>query len=331
MDPERPPVTLTDYSVDLLQGGRDPWRPSRRQLRVAAVALAVLAGLGAGTAYGVDGWRERQAERDVLRSVALEVQEPAPWQADGAFRLDLHSRGPHPLHVLDLRVDGPGFPAVVVGRPLGSFGWLPVQLGVPTCDLALYTTTARTLLVGIETERGSRRTFGVPLGDVGSSLVQRWRERCGFGPPDQAFRPELVSARVRDAALVLVYEIRNDGRFPLTLQAVSGPRGVALTMSPSSLTVPVGEHPRRLTVTLRVVSCRAFSTQLVEERDLGVDVARDLQVALRHPYAGGTAVMTTNGRRGDPETGQFVVDNLVRLRDACPGWAFPSYLPGFGD
>lgn len=76
MEPDQPPVTIASPGApagtpELLDHGRDPWRPTRKQVAVVASALS-LAGLVASAAWlAYSHVHDKRADRREVKAMAL--------------------------------------------------------------------------------------------------------------------------------------------------------------------------------------------------------------------------------------------------------------------
>lgn len=143
-DRAQPDVTIIDPQAatgpaDVLAGGREPWRPTGRQVRLAAVTAVMLLA-AAGVVAVVDDRRdERALDRAAVQAVRLAASE---FSSDGFVAVDDGTRGPldgplpiglrndgrFPVRVLSMALDGPGYAPVEVGEDISPGGLIDVVL-----------------------------------------------------------------------------------------------------------------------------------------------------------------------------------------------------------
>jgi hypothetical protein len=278
VNPEPPRITITNPNApagtpDLLDHGRDPWRPSRRQVAVTAVVLLLLSLVGAGVAELRHVRHEHALDRQALREVRLTlgVDEPdaglspdiPPW----SVQLNVLNHGPAMVHVRTVQLDdGPQLPVTTGSDVLpGAVTQVIVTLSGscnPDTGRATHDVTVR-----LTTGRGQAVTRVQHLGSD-ELLNTRERARCGTLTPDEALAWSVPSSRTRGAWVEVVYDLRNTSVLPVTVTSISFPAGLDARLPALPLALAPADAPgttgpsRRVHVQLRVHDCQAFNTGL---------------------------------------------------------------------
>jgi hypothetical protein len=331
----RPEVTIVDPSApttpaDVLTGGREPWRPTRRQARLAAVVTVAVAALGITGWLVADLLRDRAADRALVRAMAFTVSETDTalfLSSDLAPTLEILSRTPGSVRILDVRVDAPGFPVLAVDEPVGHFGNVTVPLDrEASCSPALYTATVTHLLVRAATPRGAIATLKVALSDgVGEAAAYRARMHCGYLTPEEGLALDLSRAVLRDGVLTLTYRVSNQATLPVVVDGVrAAAEGLVASLASAARTIPAGGGPGQapgegsLVVRVRVSDCAALRAGLAAAGSGdGLDGPQSLRLAVHHAY--GTADLYVSGEQitvqGHDDFSS--VDHLGRLIRTC--------------
>ena len=308
MEGEPPPVTIVDPRLgtgDEPEGGRDPWRPTRRQGQVLAAALAV-ALVAAGAVALTERSRHAAATRRAeVRALSLHMGIeliPATVPNDVDPRdVPVRNDGADTVTVLRARL-GPDNDWTPLGTDVPSTGYTHVVLpDSRPCDATVVDHPITAIELEVRTRHGARSRVQVPLlGPVPTRLNHVTQVRCGLLPTDQALSATGLEDRVGRTA-VFDLEVGNASVEPLTLLALSGPPGttvsgfaVPLTLDP--LASPAAEPtPRRLHLEVRVTACAAFL------RAYGDPVGLRLTATARGPH--GTADVLVRSPYGDGPLG----------------------------
>jgi hypothetical protein len=333
-----PPVTIVDPNAptgtaDLLDSGRDPWRPSRRQVLVGVVVVLLL-GLAAGAVAQVRHVRHEHAlDAAAVRDVRIVVDSgDGGLLTDGEPEVTLVSTGRLPVTVLEVALEWPGHVERGARQevPLVASARVPVTTG-KDCRTALYTDQPQRLRVRARTSRGDVVTRAVALpAEVSELLGASERFRCAYLRPSEALVGEVSAVRTPGRSFVLTFGVRNAGVAPLTLSRLSFLPGVTVAADLPLVLPPGGADSRTvpLTVTLRVRSCAAlgaYFSQPPDERPLDA-----LTATVSNPYVQGREPgrLLVGGlfqRVGGVDSG----DGLMRrLAGTCPATLFPK---GFFD
>ncbi len=319
MNPNSPAGT-----PDLLAHGRDPWRPSRRQVVVTAAVLLVV-GIGATVAaLVVQRARVERAEREAVRALAFTFSGElfqGPTE-EGSVQLELINTGPFGATVDDVRLEAPGFATVKVSEAISSFGL--VTVAVPTtspCDPRLYSIRPDNLLVRAHTARGTTVTVRTPFGrETAEEIWRRVRATCRFQLPEEALSGSIAASSLKGRTLTLRFELSNGAALPLVIDAVTtAADGLALSARGLPLTIPAGSGNyeifghRSLTLTLRVTDCAALRRAAANAGAEGLDGPNNLKVALHHRHAAGYGWLFLDQVVGP----QVVVNHLAALAESC--------------
>lgn len=334
MEPAPPPITIVDPNAlpgaaDLLDSGRDPWRPSARQrLAITATVLAVAVAIGA-VAQVRHVRHEHALDAAAARDVGFSLDDGGGVMlTDDEPVVTLQSAGRLPVTVLGVTLAWPGYSEVQVSVPLAAYGSTQITLtSAGSCRTQLYTDQPRRLRVRARTSRGDTvtRTLALP-DDVADALGRAERFRCGFLRPSDALLAEVSAAAVRGSAVALTIGVRNGGIAPLTLSRLAFLPGVSVAVR-LPLTLPPGGPDAQtvpLPVTLRVSDCGLFAASLADPQDRLSPYA--LVATVSNPYLHDTdpswipiTSLFQLGNGGGPE------DGLNReLARTCPSRLFPK-------
>jgi hypothetical protein len=282
VQPEPPPVTIVDPNApagtaDLLEGGRDPWRSSRKQLASGAMLVLVVALLSAA-----GGWVHHVAQvgADHRRLRALAAAEVAHVQlvlsascctvdsSSSQERLVLSVGNAGPDRVRLQSVDYGGVRSWVPG-PEGELGLfpgmtvdLPVRYGMP-CGPRAGRMAPSTMALHVQLPRGGRWVGTTTVDREGLSQVETAvRLRCGMQTPTEAVYADGVQARFEGRTIVMTYDVRNTSRTAMAVTAVLGNAGLRVTAEHMPLRLPPGGQNavrgERLTVRVGIGDCRPF-------------------------------------------------------------------------
>lgn len=321
-------MTLGDPSsggtADLLEAGRDPWRPSRRQV-VAVVASGLVAALVAGAVVQVRHTRREDAldaaaVRDVTLSLGTaQARFDVASDEELEVTVELANHGALPLRVLGVRVAGEGYPGQAHDLVLLANSRVPVTLRPRPCSPAVLTTTPSQVVVQVRTERGEvvRRTLDLPP-ETATEIAQVHQRQCGYLPPDEALGSELLSATRQGRDVVAVVALSNASVRPLTVTGVEETAGLRVTAG-FPVTIPARAGPREempqveLVLRLRVTDCQYSSVGGVYG-----DVGWSLIARVRSGQQDGQAMIPLTPGPGvapgdAPDAAQL-------LLDGCPGF-----------
>jgi hypothetical protein len=282
VDREPPPITIVDPhaapgTADLLDSGRDPWRPTRANLLAGAVALLLLGLLGAGVAQvrhvqaqHAAARHERDLDRAAVAAVALTVGVVEPgYFYDGPgtppLQVTVTNVGTDTVHLTGLTLEGSDVPVDVGGDlPAGvANGFdLPVRI---TCSPRAGRDIARTVTVSLTTDRGDPVTQELPLSQDGNEVLNESdRRRCGTLRPAEALVTGVSLARRSGGWVLADLTVTNQSVLPLTLSALTFPDGLEVRVAGLPAVLPPQralDEPgteRTLHLRVRVTSCAAW-------------------------------------------------------------------------
>jgi hypothetical protein len=294
--PDPPEVTIVDPSspagtADLLDSGRDPWRPSRTQVLVGAVVVLLL-GLATGAVAQVRHVRHEHAlDRADHRQLRLFTTTTCcDLVADSPLRL-----------LVGVRNDGPDVVALERMRFAGVADWVPdsevllvpgatTDLPLPlrsSCAGAAGRGTGNEVLLDLRLVHGSRVHRTVTLDETTKlQVAQEIRSGCRMGVPNEALSADIVRSRVRGRSLVLDLLLSNRSVLPLTVRDPAPTPGLLVTGLTTPLTLPPqpsadAEPPQvQVTLVVTVADCSAF------RRDQGQAEFSEphLELTLAGPY-----------------------------------------------
>jgi hypothetical protein len=305
VDREPPPISIVDPNApsgtaDLLDSGRDPWRPSRRQVVLTVTAVLVLALVAGAVALLVLNVQAQRADRRAVRALSFELGGDVEAQPDNGLSISLELRNltRYPYTVVDVRLDGPGFGTATLGTRLAPRA--SAFLDLPTssaCDASLYVRGPRAAVVRARTARGTLVTGRVPLDRAtADDAWPRFRRSCHYLLPDEALGASASGFSFEGRTLTVRYGLENAAAVPLTIDRLTTADGVELISDDLPLTIPAGTGDyqgfghRTLTVRLRVVDCSALRQVLARAAGGdGLDGPNTLKVALHHRYDQGHA------------------------------------------
>jgi hypothetical protein len=291
MNPEPPPITIVDPNAppgtpDLIDSGRDPWRPSRRQAVVGTVVVLLLA-LVAGLAAQVRHVRHESAlDRQSVRGVRLLVNVSEPDLSAsgdvpaGSVLLNVLNDGRGLVRLRSVRIDSRAEVPVETGSDLipGALTTVPMPMsGSCAADAG---RAQHTLTFRLRTDRGQAVTTTQPLLD--DLVNQHERERCGTQTPIEALASAIVSATRRGRWVDVVLDLRNTSVLPLTVTSLTAPQGLVAQLPPlpvvlAPATAPHGTGPsRQLRLSLQVSSCDAYNTGLMRAEQFETSLAAGL-------------------------------------------------------
>lgn len=268
--PAPPVITITNPAAPAplsdvigVEAARPPRRMTRAQRRTAWLA-AVIVATGALGIWGVarirqDHRLDQEAVRELIVALAgVDSTEPSPT---GDLDLALLSDGPHPVTVVSVRLDVPGFPTVFA-RHNTLRPHEPQVVTFPSfqsCPAAISTGFDAPIRLRVRTYRGDETTLrlSTPLvaGAYEAGFVYETMERCSLYPP----RLSLESQPPTDAGrlgpdLLLNLPVRNRSHAERRIAELTVGSGLEL----SSASVPVvlrGEEITILRLQLHVADC----------------------------------------------------------------------------
>jgi hypothetical protein len=333
---EPPPITIVDPNAttdagDVLDSGRDPWRPTKRQRLTIAAAAAAVALVAGGVTEVRHVRHENALDAAAVRDVAFTVDD-----SDGFFisgeepTVTLVSTGKLPVQVLGVTVDWPGYAERTADVRLESYGHAQVEVtSGKTCSTAMYTDQPRRLRVRARSARGEVVTRTVVLPDQAAEMLgAAERFRCEFLRPDEAFVGEVTAAAVRGRTVALTVSVRNAGVERLTVSRLAFLPGVEATAHLPLVLPPGGTESDTVPVpvTLRVGDCAAFARGLATPGEelspyaLSATVS-SAYVSGRQP--GRVPVSSLFQLSTGDESGNGLVRTLART---CPSSLFPAEL-----
>jgi hypothetical protein len=234
--------------------------PTQRRLAWLAVVIVTttaLGGWGASRIRATD-----RLDREALREVQVGlVGGDTSSLAGGAGRVDLAllSNGPHPVTVVSVRLDVPGFPTLPAD-PNRLRPHEPELVTFPSpsvCPASLSRAFDAMILLRVRTYRGDETTLRLATspaaGAYSAGFVFESMERCGLYPPGlslEAQRPTGTSRRGRDLDLTLPLRNRSAAERTITSLQLSG--GLALRDQAPRIVLAGGmtvELPLRLHLT----------------------------------------------------------------------------------
>lgn len=221
----------------------------------------------------VKGFQERAQDRALLRTLSFSVNESTSgptYQPDGPIVLELVNKARGTVRVLDVRIDGPGFPTVPVDDVAGHFGSVTVVLDrAVACDTALYTRRVTGLVVRAATPRGAVATLTVPLeAGLAEGAWMRARQECGYLMPDEGFWAQLEGASLRHGVLTLTYGLQNATSLPVVVDSITAAEGLEVRAPALPLTVAAANSSAnepglgRLRIQVRVGRCDRLAAVL---------------------------------------------------------------------
>jgi hypothetical protein len=312
--------------TDVLAAGRDPWRPTRRQVVLTVVPLLVVALVGGALTVLVRHVQADRADRRAVRAMAFEVHADVDAQpGDGpSLPLQLRNRAAFEYSVLDVRFDAPGFPAVPLRSHVGArtslFLDVPKQSG---CDPSLYLRGPQALVVRARTARGTLVTVRAPFDrDAVQSTWPQLRRDCKVLLPEEAVSGGGASSySFRGGTLTVRYELVNAAALPVVVDRIRVEDGIALSTDDLPLTLPAGSGDYRdlghgtLTLRLRVTDCTALRRALAGAAGGdGLDGPTTLKVDLHHAYGKGRIWLDLS----ELLPGDTNVDHFQDLVGTCP-------------
>jgi hypothetical protein len=284
--PEPPPVTIVDPNApagtaDLLDSGRDPWRPTRATLLTGAVAVLVLGIVGAGLAQlrhvqaqHAAARHERDLDRAAVAAVALTVGVVEPESVlDGPgpppLQVTVTNVGTDTIHLTGLTLEDVAVPVDIGGDLPGGVanGFdLPVRIA---CSPRAGRDISRTVTVSLTTDRGDPVTQEVPLSQEGNEVLNESdRRRCGTLRPAEALVTGISLARRSGGWVLADLTVTNQSVLPLTLSELTFPDGLELQVTglpavlPPQRAVDEPGTERTLHLRVRVQSCAAWDRAL---------------------------------------------------------------------
>jgi hypothetical protein len=280
--PKPPPVTIVDPNAppgtaDLLDHGRDPWRPSRRQAVVIAATVLTTAVVAGVTAQVRHSQHERALDAAAERAVLFFLDSTSAESDMGHQSLGLINEGPSAVRVLDVGFVGDGYGTQHLDAQVPTYDTLPlaVPLGT-TCPTSLLDSAATELRVRARTHRGTvvTRVVGLDPREI-ELLGMAERARCGLLRVEEAVSVTGGTAALRGSRLVLTLVVENRGTLPVTLTSLTASEGMhAEATMPLRLPgrPPAGPTPTaRLHVVLTVTSCEAVRANLFGDPVFGPD------------------------------------------------------------
>jgi hypothetical protein len=324
--PEPPPITIVDPNsptgtTDLLDSGRDPWRPTRRQVVVTAVLL-MLVGLVAG---GVAQWRHVRHERALDRADHRQLR-----LLTTATCCDLVADSPLRL-LVGVRNDGPDVVVLERVRFAGIAEWVPdsalllvpgTQSDVPLplrggCDGPAGRSTGNRVLLDLLLLHGSRVHRTVTLDEpTAQQVAQQIRGACGKGAPNEALAVDIIRSRVSGRSLVIDLLLANQSVLPLTVRDASPSPGLVVRGLPTPLSLSplprpeAGTQQLPLTLVVTVADCAAFR----REQDQPEHSEPRLELTLVGPYE------TVPFTLGFNSTNDGILDSEVYATRVLRGW-----------
>ena len=291
-----PPITVVDPNAsagtaDLLDHGRDPWRPTRRQA-VLGTAVLLLVGLVAG---GVAQWRHVRHERALDRADQRQLR-----LFTTATCCDVVVDGPVQL-LVSVRNDGPDVARLQRVRLPGNADWVPdndlllvpgatADLPVPLrsgCEGSAGRSTGNTVLLDLLLLHGSRAHRTVTMDELTKvQVAQGIRGACAKGVPNEAFTADITRSRVRGRSLVVDLLLSNRSVLPLTVRDPSPSPGLVVTGLATPLSLPPQSRPETepaqvaITLVVTVGDCSAFR----RDQDQAEPSDPHLDVTLVGPY-----------------------------------------------
>jgi len=290
---------------------REPWRPSRRLLRLgaaAAVGLALLA--GSTTAVLKHAAARAAAARDRAEARGVHLTVPLDGAVGGDSRSGFDNGTNNAAQttagtataIVELQVDNTGrTPVELLGGVLDVPGWAvqaegQVTTGQPS-DLHLVRQLVcaqevrspapdpTSLLLDVRLPSGRALRTRVPLPRLGAAggldafglaatLHEVPRQACGLLPPAQALRVASEEAPVARAGSVAVrVQLRNGGAAPLRVSGLTALPGLAVR---TGLRPPLELRPHapatRTTLVLTVHDCAAVKARPAREGESPVQV-----------------------------------------------------------
>ncbi|HUR15361.1 MAG TPA: hypothetical protein VM097_12835 [Mycobacteriales bacterium] len=332
MDAQPPPVTIVDPNApagtaDLLDSGRDPWRPSRRQVVVSAFAVLLLGVVGGGLAALRHVRHEQALDRQSVHEVrlVLGVDEPDvglfPDSPAGSVQLNLSNDGPAMIRVRTVQLDDGDEVPVTTGSDV-----LPGAATSVTLTLRNRCTTdagraTHTVTVRLRTSRGQVATRVQRL-TSDELLNTHVREQCGTLKPTEALAPSIVSARTRGAWVDVVLDLRNTSVLPLSVRSLGVPVGLRAELPPLPIVLPPADAPgttgpsRQVRVRLRVQDCDVFNAGLSGENGLAT-----LRVRLHGPLEEEVGHVFLSPQH-EPGFGEDAPSPQLQLMMYCPALFF---------
>jgi hypothetical protein len=292
---------------------------------VLGTSVVALLALAIGAVAAVRHVRhERRLDRAEKRAVSVLVAVQEPLQSPDGLLLELavDNESPVAVHVQAVRVDdGPWLP-VTFGADLVPHQATSLPLPVATRCAPDTGRAVHEVTVRLTTHRGQSVTRRQPLSG-GDLLDLHERQRCGTLTPGEALAASVVSARRRGGWVEVGFDLRNTSVLPLSLTALSPPRGVRLAPFPLPLRLPPAAAPGgtgpsvQLVLRLRVTDCRAFEEGLLSEESGEAFV----RVALHGPHEDQSTPLVL---AATTESGPGVAspDPKTRLMESCPAVFF---------
>jgi hypothetical protein len=325
VDPPPPPVTIVDPNdpagtPDLLHNGREPWRPTKRQVLATTAVVTALA-LTAGLAALLQHHRhEQELDRAAARAVRLLVQVRPVQISDGGthtLQVAVYNDGPALVHVLAVRLDDGSALPVTIGTDLQPRTETTLSLPDGTSCATDAGRTRHIVSVDLTTERGHRLTRTQPL--QGDMLNGYERTRCGTLLPAEAFVGTVTALRQHGGWWQITLDLRNTSVLPLSLRTLKAPPGVELELHRLPLALSPAAQPgttgpsKLVTVRLRLADCNRFNKWLLDSEQYD----STLTAGLRGRYeAGSGRIALTNPipNEGRP----FGLDVQTTLMGTCP-------------
>jgi hypothetical protein len=268
--PAPPVVTITNPAapgplsdVIGIEGSRPPRRltPAQRRLAWLATVIVATAALGMwGVARIKDDHRlDREALRELV--VALAGVGGTELSGNGDLDLALLNNGPHPVTVVSVRLDVPGFPTLHARRnqlrphepQLVSFA--PFR----SCPAAASTGADAVIRLRVRTYRGDETTLllTTPLttGSFSAGFVLETVERCGLYPPRLSLEARSPTAAGRQGPdLLLTLPVHNRSHAERTIADLTVGSGLELRAANVPLILR-GEQTVSLRLQLAIVDC----------------------------------------------------------------------------
>lgn len=303
MSDARPEVTIVDPNApsgttDLLSSGRDPWRPSRRQVLLATSVVVLLAALLGVVALALRHVQAVRNDRKAVRSLSFQASSQLDQTSPDlpSLPVELLDTSDYPATVLDVRFDAPGFAEVTLGSSVAAH--LRLFFDMPkdsACDDSLYAGAPSALVVHARTARGTPVTRRVPLDrEVRDSIWPLLRAKCHFLLPEDSLNNLITAVSREGSTFVLRYRLENAAALPLVLDRITAAAGVEVAAQRMPVTVPAGSGDyvtfghASLVLRLRVTDCRALRDEVTRSAGGdGFDGPSTLKVVLHHAHARG--------------------------------------------